>query len=166
MANAVWRTVISCSMPAMIVSVALPDSSTIRRWNSPVVSASRPDCQPAGTSLGQHRVQFVECRRGAGLGEQARGHRLDARPRDHDVGDRRARQLEQQPGGAGHDLGARHPHPGSGARSAAHLDQPLGLEHPDRLAQRRTADAEVRHQLGLVGQEVAVLELAVDHHAA
>ena len=31
MANAVWRTVISCSMPEMIVSVALPDISTIRR---------------------------------------------------------------------------------------------------------------------------------------
>ena len=58
------------------------------------------------------------------------------------------------------------PDAGAGARAASHLDEPFGLQHPHRLAQRRTADAEVSHQFGLVGQEVPVLELAVDHHAA
>ena len=71
-----------------------------------------------------------------------------------------------RPAGPRDDLRPGHPHAGAGARAASHLDEPLGLQHPHRLAQRRTADAEVGHQLGLVGQEVAVLELAVDHHAA
>ncbi len=86
--------------------------------------------------------------------------------RDHDVGDGGARQFQQQAGGPRDDLRPRHPHPGPGARAATHLDQALGLEDADRLAQGRAADAEVRHQLGLVGQEVAVLELTVDDHAA
>ena len=84
----------------------------------------------------------------------------------HDVGDGGAGQLEQQSRRAGDDFRAGYPHPGPGARAAAHLDQPFGFQDPHRLAQRRPADAEVAHQFGLVGQEVALLELPVDDHAA
>ena len=40
------------------------------------------------------------------------------------------------------------------------------LQHPHCLAQRRTTHGEVGHQLGLIGQEVAILELTVDDHPA
>ena len=116
--------------------------------------------------FGQHPIEFVECLRPAGFGQQPRRHRLDASLSHHDVGDGRARQLQEQTGGPRDDLRPGDPDAGAGARAASDLDEPFGLQHSNSLAQGRTADAEVGHQLGLVGQEVAVLELAVDHHAA
>ena len=77
-----------------------------------------------------------------------------------------ARQLEQQSCGSGDDFRAGYAHPGTGAGAAAHLDQAFGFQHPHRLAQRRAADAEVAHQFGLIGQEVALFELPVDDHSA
>ena len=142
-----------------------------RQLDQPAMEIARRLGEPTrlptgGDIVGQHLVQLVERLRRARLGEQPGRHRLDARPRRHQVGDGGARQLEQQAGGPGHDLGAGHPHAGAGARAAADLDEAFGLQHAHRLAQGRPADAEMRHQLRLVGQEVAVLELAVDHHAA
>jgi hypothetical protein len=116
--------------------------------------------------LGQQLIQFVERLLVARLGQQPSGHRLDTRLSHHDVGVGCPRQFEQQAGRAGDDLGPRHPHLGAGARATPHLDEALGLQHPHGLAQRRPADAEVGHQLGLVRQEVAVLELTFDHHPA
>jgi hypothetical protein len=43
--------------------------------------------------------------------------------------------------------------------------EPRGLQHADGFTQRGPADAEMRHELGLVREEVTLLELAVDHHA-
>jgi hypothetical protein len=74
------------------------------------------------------------------------------------------RQLEQQAGGAGDDLRPGHSHPRAGARATTHFDEAFGLQHAHGLAQRRPTDPEVGHQLGLVRQEVTILELAVNHH--
>lgn len=74
-------------------------------------------------------------------------------------------KLEQQARGTGNDLGPGHAHASARAGAAAHLDQPLGLQHAHGLAQCRPADPEMLHELGFIGQEIAFFELTVDDHA-
>ncbi len=146
----------------------LPDSSTMPVVEVAVcVSASRPDCQPAGMCSASIASSSSNASGGAGLGEQPRRHRFDARPGDHDVGDRwRPTARAADPRDARRSRG-RAPERG---RRCANRDAPRpAARTPAREPLSRSvglADAEVGHQLGLVGQEVAVLELAVDHHAA
>ena len=106
-----------------------PEDETLRS-----VSASRPGCQPVGMSSTSILPSSSKAS-GVGFGEQPAGHRLDARPGHHEVGNGGAGQLEQQSRRAGNDFRAGHPHPGTGARAAAHLDKPLGLN--TRTASRR-----------------------------
>src|SRR5690606_28468309 len=70
-AVAVWRPLISCSMPATIPSVALPESSTIRRWNCADVAARVPASWEAGTlaaTSAQFHRRMVELSGNATLG--------------------------------------------------------------------------------------------------
>jgi acyl-CoA dehydrogenase len=82
-------------------------------------------------------VQVVQVLLGAPGREQARRRGLGRHARLVHVGDRRPAHLEQQsdvPGGHG-DVRGHHPCPAAG--TAADADQGLGLQDPERLAQRR-----------------------------
>ena len=75
-------------------------------------------------------------------------------------------QLQQQTRRPRDDLSSGDPYPRTGAGASTHLDEAFGFQDADGLTQGGPAYAEVGHQLGLVGQEVAVFEGALDDHAS
>ena len=100
------------------------------------------------------------------LGRQCGAGRLELPQRHAQVGDLDRLALQQQTqhvGGAG--LGRR-VHDGAAPVAAPDRNQALGLQDPQRLAQRDEADVELFDQHLLARQQIAVGELAVDDLAA
>ena len=60
------------------------------------------------------------------------------------------------PSHVGHLVRPRSVHDGAADVASLHRHETLGLQHPQRFANRRRADAELLHEVVLFGQEVAV----------
>ena len=111
-------------------------------------------------------AQVDEVLLGAAPGEQPGAVRLGDHARLVDVVDRGALDLQQQPDVArGHRQVRRH-HLGPAARAAAHVDERLGLQDPERLAQRRPGHPVLLHQLDLGRQRLTRPQLAAHDLAA
>jgi branched-chain amino acid transport system ATP-binding protein len=112
--------------------------------------------------LGQRLIPFLVA---VGRQQPRRGW-LDRAARHVHVAERGLSQLKLEPCRAGHRLVTGDADPGPGTRAAAQLDQALGLQYPERLAERGAGDPEVLHQRRLVRQEVAVGERALNDPAS
>ena len=70
------------------------------------------------------------------------------------------RKRSRLPSAAGDEVGARLGDEGAAAGAGADLDHALGLERPQRLAQRRARDPEGDPEIALAGQPLARLDAA------
>jgi hypothetical protein len=124
-------------MSLTICSVSLPDSRAIDGFAAGVqLRLACDDLLEFGNRLGV-----------AGLGQLLDHRNFQGHPGVVDVLHRDALVLEDQAGVTGQRLAPRASHAGSATHSALDLDQGLGLEHPERFAQRRPRHPEALHQL-------------------
>ena len=112
------------------------------------------------------RSSLTAARRPRARGDRPRRDRLEEAPRLEDVGQRHVARLEHERRGA-----RRHPlvglvHDDAAAHAAHDGDEALGLEDPQRLAQRRARHAEPLDEVGLVAERVAFRQLAGDDQRA
>ena len=108
-------------------------------------------------------MQFVERGRRLLLRHHARQLRLHHQPRLVDVTHRHAVELQREREALRQVLDARAGDAGSAPPPPQDLHKPLGLEDPQRLAQRRAGDPEDLHQLVLGREPVAGNELAAGY---
>ena len=123
------------------LTTRLPARSTTARWNRPSAlireASSEADASSSSSDPQRRECGFVGAAR-----QQPGGRGLDQRPTDVDVLDGRLLELEQQCRVVGHHRRRRRTHPSAAAAPTTHLEQALGLEDSEGIADRGASDVE------------------------